>query len=159
VGKKLYDGWTGERIDHAYTSGRLKRLQKDARRVLRGLGVTPLDDIMAEVIRAESRSDAADVARAYLVALTRRVVGEYVAQRPPDLQEFCATRLANHVQRIEARRGFELPALAAGMLALKEPKNRGPKKLPPRTVRAEDAPQLRALPPAPSLFDDQEPTV
>lgn len=37
--------------------------------MLRGLKVQPLPALMAEVIRAESRSQPEDVARAYLVAL------------------------------------------------------------------------------------------
>lgn len=146
--KKLYDGWTGERIDAAYTAGRLRKLEKDARRILRGLGVTPLADLMADVIRAESRSIAADVARAYLVALTRYVVAEYVGQLDADLQAGAVTRLVNHVQRTEQRGPMKaLPPAAAGVLTVKPAKK--PKALPPRVVEAND-------PPAPSLFDDEQ---
>jgi hypothetical protein len=153
---RRYDWLTGERLDDAGIRAKKRRLERETRRALRALKVTPITGLLSEVLAAESRSCGADAARAYLVALARRVVGEYIAERPADLQQFCATRLANHVERVEKRAGFVLPPEAAPMLAMKKP--RPPRALPPRTVEALPAAEPLALPPAqaagPSLFDD-----
>jgi hypothetical protein len=86
-------------------SGR-RKLEKAARRILRGLKVGVLPDLMREVIDAESRSTADEIATAYLLALARRHTAAELANAflEPETARWLARRILNHQRRLDGAR-------------------------------------------------------
>lgn len=110
--------------------------EKTARKILRGLKVGVIPELWAEVLKTASRSDAIELATAYLRALARRQATRQLAN--PHLEDrmrrWLARRMINHQRRLDGvtplpdvSRDERLPIVAAAPAALPQ----GPAGEPP----------------------------
>lgn len=83
--------------------GSLKKLEKVARRILRGLKVGVIPTLMTEVLKTESRSTPDEIATAYLLALARRHTTERLSHPglEPATRRWLARRVLNHQRRLD----------------------------------------------------------